>query len=120
MPSHVHLIISTETASLSDIIRDMKRHTSKQLIKCIQEYSCESRREWLLWMFKRAGKKNANNKDYQFWQQNNHPIELSNYELLNQRLNYLHQNPVEAGFVAEAHEYLYSSGKGLLNIIYAS
>lgn len=42
--------------------------------------------------------------------------------MLDQRLNYLHENPVEAGFVDEASKYLYSSaidysgGKGLINI----
>jgi hypothetical protein len=33
----------------------------------------ESRREWMLWMFKRAGERNSNVKNYQFWQQNNQP-----------------------------------------------
>ncbi len=46
--------------------------------------------------------------------------------MIDKRLEYLHNNPVEAGFVAEAHFYLYSSaidysgGKGLLEIIHAS
>lgn len=47
-----------------------------QLIKAISENPQESRREWLLWMFKRAGNKNSQNSVYQFWQQHNQPIEL--------------------------------------------
>jgi REP element-mobilizing transposase RayT len=99
MPSHVHLIISSENDNLSDIMRDLKRHTSKALLKTIAENSKESRKEWMLWMFGRAGKRNANNKKFQFWQQSNHPIEISNAKMLKQRLDYLHQNPVEAGLV---------------------
>jgi putative transposase len=65
MPSHVHLIISTaETGNLSDIIRDLKRHTSKTILKAISENVQESRKEWMLWMFERAGKHNSNNEHY--------------------------------------------------------
>ena len=42
MPSHVHLIISLGNKNLSDIMRDLNRHTSKTVQ--------ESRREWLLWI----------------------------------------------------------------------
>ena len=71
----------------------------------------ESRREWLLWMMKRAGMKNERNKDFQFWQQHNHPIELSTNEMVDQRLDYVHNNPVEAGLVEEAHFWLHSSAR---------
>ena len=60
-------------------------------------------------MFKRAGKRNSNNKGFQFWQQDNHPIELSTGLMLKQRLDYLHENPVRAGIVYEPQEYVYSS-----------
>ena len=126
MPSHVHLIISSENSQLSDIMRDLKRHTSKKLLSSIQLNLQESRKEWMLWMFARAGKKNPNNDSYQFWQQNNHPIELSTNEMIDQRLEYLHMNRVESGFVSEPHHYLYSSAadysgkKGLVPIIFAS
>jgi putative transposase len=109
MSSHVHLIISTESGNLSDIMRDLKRHTSKTILKAIEENTQESRREWMLWMFKRAGAFNANNETYQFWQQNNHPIELSTNEMMQQRLDYLHNNPVESGAVDYPPNYFYSS-----------
>ncbi len=59
--------------------------------------------------FKRAGEKNTNNKYFQYWQQDNHPIELQGYETLKQKLNYLHENPVRAGIVNETWHYKYSS-----------
>jgi putative transposase len=81
----------------------------------------------MLWMFKRAGKYNINNEVYQFWQQNNHPIELSTNEMMQQRLDYLHNNTVEAGSVESPPDYFYSSTKdyytgqpGLLPIILLS
>lgn len=123
MTNHVHLIISAkEEEKLSNIIRDFKRHTSKTILKAIEENNRESRRSWMLWIFKKAGEQNSNNKNYQFWQQDNHPIELSTIKMVEQRLVYLHENPVVEGIVREAEEYLYSSakdysgGKGLLEI----
>lgn len=68
MTSHVHMIIGSKTNKLEDIIRDMKRYTSKKLKEEITNNMQESRREWMLWMMKRAGLKNSNNKDFQFWQ----------------------------------------------------
>ena len=49
-------------------------------------YPKESRREWLLYMFKYAGKANGNNNEWQLWQQHNHPIELSNNKIIDQKL----------------------------------
>ena len=57
------------------------------------------------------------------WQPESHPIELTNNTIAHQKLAYLHNNPVEAGFIIKAEEWLYSSavdyngGKGLLEII---
>lgn len=62
-------------------------------------------------MFERAGKKNASNDKYQFWQNGYHPVELSNVAMVEQRLNYIHDNPVRAGFVLSAEEFMYSSAR---------
>lgn len=112
MSSHVHLIISASgTNSLSEIIRDLKSFTSRHIRKALESDTMESRKEWMLWLMKRAGAKNERNKDFQFWQQHNHPIELSTNEMIDQRLNYTHNNPVEAGLVEEPHHWLHSSAK---------
>ncbi len=61
MSSHLHLIISrTGKEGFSDIIRDFKKYTADQIIAAIQAEP-ESRRNWMLWLFKSAGKKNSNN-----------------------------------------------------------
>ena len=107
---------------MQDILRDLKKHTAKTIIKAIQENPTESRQEWLLWMFERAGKKNGNNSIYQFWQQHNKPIELYDNKIMEQKLDYLHNNPVIEGWVNEPHEYKYSSaidyaaGKGIVRV----
>jgi len=57
MTNHVHLIIGSESKSLSDIMRDLKKFTSYSITKAISESTNESRKEWMLWMFERAGKR---------------------------------------------------------------
>lgn len=126
MSSHVHLIVSASgTISLSEIVRDLKSFTSRHIRKTLEADTTESRKEWMLWLMKRAGSKNERNKDFQFWQQHNHPIELSTNEMIDQRLDYTHNNPVEAGFVEEAHYWLHSSardyteaGKGRIELLF--
>jgi hypothetical protein len=59
--------------------------------------------------FEKAGSINNSNEQYQFWQQDYHPIELLRSDMLVQRLDYLHQNPVKAGLVWEPQHYKYSS-----------
>jgi len=122
MSSHLHLIISSHGSNLEDIMRDLKSHTSRELKKAIKQNQEESRREWILWMMERAGRLKANNKDFQLWQQGNHPIILDSNEIIEQKKLYIHNNPVKAGMVWVPEHFRYSSatdyagGKGLLDI----
>jgi putative transposase len=61
-------------------------------------------------IFKEAGESNSRNKYYQFWQQDNEPKEIFTKQFALQKLEYIHNNPVEAG-VEKAEEYVYSSAK---------
>ncbi len=100
MTSHVHLILSVEeNRNLSDVIHDFKSYTSGELKKAIKDHPGESRKEWLLWMFERAGKKNSRNNSFQLWQRHNHPIDLMTSEMIEQRIEYIHNNPLVSGFV---------------------
>ncbi|MDR4893020.1 MULTISPECIES: REP-associated tyrosine transposase [unclassified Chryseobacterium] len=111
VPSHVHLLFRSEKCQPSELIRDFKGFTAKKLLQAIEDNTQESRKEWLLWMFKKAGSQNSNIKKYQFWQQNNMPIEIWSLKVFEQKLNYVHQNPVESGFVMEPWEWKYSSAR---------
>lgn len=85
----MHLIArAKDNYKLSDILRDFKKHTSKQIIKLIQEEP-ESRKEWLLQVMAEHGKNNDKNKTYQLWRNDNHPIELHSNEVIKQKLDYI-------------------------------
>lgn len=111
MPSHIHLIFRSENGDPSGIIRDFKGFTSRKMLKTIEESQQESRKEWMLWMFEIAGKKNSNVKNRQFWQQNNKPIEIWSLKVFEQKLNYIHNNPLETGFVNNPVDWKYSSAR---------
>jgi REP element-mobilizing transposase RayT len=125
MPSHIHLIFAASNSNPGDVLRDFKTFTSKQLQKLIETNPSESRREWILGMMEQAGSKNSNVMGRQFWQQHNKPIELWTPKVTDQKLDYIHYNPVEAGFVRDPEHWKYSSaldyagGKGLIEIDFA-
>ena len=75
----------------------------------ILENPKESRSEWMLKLFKYFAKYNKNNTTYQLWQRDNKPIELVSPKWINQKLAYIHLNPVRAGLVLQAENYSYSS-----------
>ena len=75
MPNHFHLIISCVPGFLiKDAMRDLKKFTSRQIVQAISENDHESRKEWMLNMFSFAGKRNNSTEDYQFWQNDYHPV----------------------------------------------
>ena len=110
MTHHVHLVCSSlEPNKLSDTIRDLKGYSAMKIIESIEQNQKESRKGWMLWLFKSAGERNKRNEHYQFWQHSNHPIDCSTTDILNSRKEYVHLNPVRAKIVTKAEEYMYSS-----------
>lgn len=81
------------------------------MIEAIENNPLESRKEWLLWMLKRPGKKNATTSKNQFWQHHNKPIELCSPKVIKQKLDYIHNNPVVSGFVTNPVDWKYSSAR---------
>jgi len=78
----------------------------------------------MLAIFKSSGEYNSNNINYQFWRQDNKPIELWSHDVIQQKSDYIHKNPGIASFVTEPEHWIYSSAidyrdaKGLLDILY--
>ena len=114
MSNHIHLIAHSDVNELSDIIRDFKKFTSTKINKEIIANSSESRSEWMLMLFKQYAMNNKNNTTYQLWKQDNKPIELSSPKWINQKIDYIHLNPVRAGIVEQPDHYVYSSARNYL------
>ena len=110
MPSHLHMIVSSNDEKLSDIFRDFKKYTSKSIVSELEQIN-ESRKEWLLNAFKKAGQDLKRVSNYKVWQDGNHPKEIETNEFLEQKLGYIHNDPIESELVDEAEHYLYSSAR---------
>jgi len=117
MSNHLHCILSSANGTLSDTIRDLKRHTARHILQMVQE-PAESRRDWILYQFKYAAKQQVRNKDFQLWTHENHAVEISPYvkDMAESKLHYVHYNPVRAGLVERPEDYLYSSARDYAGI----
>lgn len=123
MSNHLHAILSAkEGEDLANIIRDLKKFTSKAIVKAIQS-GPESRRAWLLTIFRNEAQRTQRGQDYIVWQEGYHAKQIITNAFLDQKLEYIHNNPVKAGLVSKAEDYVYSSARqyageiGLLNEI---
>lgn len=117
MYNHIHLIVRSKEDSdgLSAIIRDFKKHTSKQIIKFVLNEKIESRSKWIKMVFAYQTKYNKNNSKYQVWQQNNRPKILLHPKFISQKIQYIHLNPVRSCIVEKAEDYLFSSARNYLD-----
>ena len=73
MTSHFHLIIGSAENQLSDIMRNLKRHTSEMLHSAVAKNGIEGRREGMLRVMHRAAARNNNAAKFQLWQAENQP-----------------------------------------------
>jgi len=117
------IVGSSGENSVSDLLPDFKKFTSKEIIHILLTDIQESRRDWMLNRFEYSGKNDKKIKNYRFWQEGNNAQEIYLNDYFNQKLNYIHDNPVKAEIVDRPEEYRYSSAidyagvKGLLEVI---
>jgi len=126
MSNHLHLIArSNSEKSLYEILRDFKRFTSREIIEQISE-DHESRKDWMLHLFKSAGRPLKRIRNYKVWQDGNHAQVIYSPGYFYEKLNYIHRNPVKKMIVENPEDYLFSSARNyagrssLLDIILES
>ena len=122
MSNHIHLLLKSGKSDLSNTIKEFKSFTAKQILKAI-DTETESRRDWILNLFEFSAKQHKRNEKYQVWTHENHAEYVYSNPFMDSKINYIHDNPVRAGIVEKAEEYLYSSArnyaglKGVLDVI---
>jgi len=122
MSNHVHLLIRSGIDKLSNTIKEFKSFTAKKILEAINT-EAESRREWMLNLFEFSAKQHKRNEKYQIWTHENHAEIVYNNQFMDSKINYIHENPVRAGIVEKAEDYLYSSARnyagldGLLDVL---
>ncbi len=106
MTSHIHLIVSCKTGNLADIIRDFKSYTTSKIKKLL----INDRRQYILRLLNASCYKKVRTK-FQIWQRENYPEVIRSDNFFEQKLKYIHYNPVKKGYVKNPEDWKYSSAK---------
>ena len=113
MSNHVHLILQDLNENLPNTLRDFKSFTAKKILQAIENNLSESRKQWLLNQFQyHANFKNQNSK-HMLWQKTSFPIVLDQPSIFDQKIEYIHNNPVTTGYVNSPEYWNYSSASSL-------
>ncbi len=104
MPDHYHLI-SDSSRKPSEVLRYVNGITARRVIDYLKENKFESSLEKL--------KQETKKREYKYslWEHHPNAFLLTSEAPLMQEVNYIHQNPVRAGSVEKAEDYLYSSAR---------
>jgi REP element-mobilizing transposase RayT len=113
MTNHVHAILSIDNPDydLRLVIGWWKQFTAKAIYSKLLSEG-ESRKVWMFELFQNDI--DDKNKEFQIWQKGYHPIRLISSSWINQKLNYIHQNPVKEGWVDNPEDYTFSSARNYL------
>jgi len=124
MSSHLHLMVKTkEGTGPAYFERDFKRHTTPEIAKTI-EMEMDFRREWMMERFEHFSKALRRIEKFNLWQNCSSPqyIDCQQSQLLLDRLDHIHENPVRERIVELPEAYLFSSARdyagirGLVNV----
>ena len=108
MENHIHMIASSP--DLSRTMQAFKSFTSKKLIESISK----KRINWLLNQLNYFKAKHKKESFYQLWQEGYHPEEILSQDILRQKIEYIHYNPVRRGYVSKPEYWRHSSAGQLL------
>ena len=108
MENHFHLIVGAK--DLSTPMQALKSFTSKKLLESMRE----KRLDWLLNQLAYFKAKHKTESSYQVWQEGYHPQEVQDWDMMRQKIEYIHQNPVRRGYVERPEYWRYSSAKDML------
>jgi len=118
LENHLHMVVQSD-----DLPRDMarlKQFTARQCLAFLQEQGVKT----LLEQFAFYKKAHKSERSFQFWQEGYHPEWIQSDEMMRQKIEYIHFNPVKRGYVDLPEHWRYSSARdyyagqvGLLEVV---
>ena len=106
MTNHLHMVAYTDKIPLEEVLKSFKKFTAARILEAVNDPS-ESRSEWIKWLLKWFG--SHVRQENQIWQHGNHPIALWSQKVTGQKVSYIHNNPLRAGWVGDPTHWRYSS-----------
>jgi REP element-mobilizing transposase RayT len=117
LENHIHFIAASH--DLSKEIGDFKSYTARKLIDLLRSSKARTILDQLA--FHKAQHKS--DRDFQFWQEGSHPEQISSDDMMRQKIEYIHYNPVKRGYIDDPTHWRYSSARnyaglpGLIDIM---
>ncbi len=105
MEHHIHLVAQAE--NLEKEIMNFKSFTARKII----DYYIERNHKKFLKQLSYYKKHHKTDRDHQFWQEGSHPEYIQNVEMMTQKIEYIHNNPVRSGYIDEQIHWRYSSAR---------
>jgi len=105
LENHAHWIASAD--NLSEQVGDFKSYTARRIVDLLESAHARMLLD-LLAYFKL---KHKVDQDYQVWQEGSHPEAIQDDEMMLQKLEYIHDNPVKRGYVDDPLHWRYSSAR---------
>ena len=106
MENHLHMIASSENG-LADVVGRFKSFTARKIIDLL----VGRQEKFMLRQFRHAKLAHKKDRMHQFWQEGNHPVLMQNDEIMRQKAEYVHYNPVRRGYVDDPVHWRYSSAR---------
>jgi REP element-mobilizing transposase RayT len=117
LENHLHLIASAP--DLSAVMRHFKSFTARQIIDLLESRGVRVLLQQLRPLKLRHKKESEN----QVWQEGNHPQQIRGEDMMQQKIEYIHNNPVVRGYVDEPLHWRHSSARnyagqpGLIEVV---
>lgn len=92
---------------MTNVFKSIKGFTAKEIIKQLKS----DQNEEFLELFRINKLKHKVKSEFQVWQESFHPQEILTENIFQQKIDYIHMNPVRRGLVKEPKEWKYSSAE---------
>ncbi len=117
LENHLHLIASAP--NLANVMKSFKMYTARQILDLLEANGAKV----LLRQLRSLKLRHKTESEYQVWQEGSQPKEIVGDEMMDQKLEYTHQNPVKRGYVEDPVHWRYSSARnyegmpGLIEVV---
>ncbi|MBU4446113.1 MAG: transposase [Candidatus Marinimicrobia bacterium] len=117
MPTHIHFIATSQ--NLPKEVANFNSFSARTIIDHFKTTNQENILEMLA--FSKPDYKI--DRTYQFWQEGGKPKQIFNLKIMQDKVQYIHYNPVRKGLVEKSSDWLYSSagnyidGTGLIDVV---
>jgi len=110
MPNHFHAVVQG-----NDLANGLRLTKSYAARRSLEHLKVNEHTRWLN-KLKWNKRRHKAGRTFQFWEEGLHPKQLTSVDMVNQKIEYIHQNPVKSGFVGNPTDWRYSSARDYLRM----